>query len=482
MYETLEPFIETAAYLIHGYCLYMFLGGFRRQRIDKDKLTCTLTILTWFAANLAIRYFVFSKPPFTLCDSLMSFLLRTAAIYIIGLCFYKGKQLTHLFLTLLFVALLYVCSQIGVGVRLFLVDGLEKLSWHIEALHNVTLIKLLVDGIYLLIDLSAVAMFYFSVKIIGKHHSRPADKRSTKEFISDMLPALMGSLVSVALYFMLLMINEQGHLMDYDNYKIIYLFIIIVFVAVWLIILYGFRLQEEISDLQEERTQKNILETQISQIQNSMLEMERFYESVRHVKHDMKNQMAVMEKLLCKGEPEENKEITQYFNDMQKTLLHLEQKIQTGNVVSDAVISNKFYYAAKEMKDIHLEADSFLLTDDVHVRAYDIGIILNNGLDNAIEACQKARQKHPESKVYIKIKSFWKQKMFFIEIENSFDGEVSWQEDGYPCSTKAEHETHGIGLKNIRYCALKYGGDIDCIAAQDRFILSVMLKGRKAET
>ena len=75
MYETLEPFIETAAYLIHGYCLYMLLGGFRRQRIDKDKLTCTLTILTWFAANLAIRYFVFSKPPFTLCDSLMSFLL-----------------------------------------------------------------------------------------------------------------------------------------------------------------------------------------------------------------------------------------------------------------------------------------------------------------------------------------------------------------------------------------------------------------------
>ena len=147
MYETLEPFIETAAYLIHGYCLYMLLGGFRRQRIDKDKLTCTLTILTWFAANLAIRYFVFSKPPFTLCDSLMSFLLRTAAIYIIGLCFYKGRQLTHLFLTLLFAALLYVCSQIGVGVRLFLVDGLEKLSWHIEALHNVTLIKLLVDGI-----------------------------------------------------------------------------------------------------------------------------------------------------------------------------------------------------------------------------------------------------------------------------------------------------------------------------------------------
>jgi len=325
--------------------------------------------------------------------------------------------------------------------------------------------------------LSAVAMFYFLVKIIVKHHSRPADKRSTKEFISDMLPALMGSLVSVVLYFMLLMINEQGHLMDYDNYKIIYLFIIIVFVAIWLIILYGFRLQEEISDLQEERTQKNILETQISQIQNSMLEMERFYESVSHVKHDMKNQMAVMEKLLREWRITENEEITGYFEDMQKTLMNLEQKIHTGNVVSDAVISSKFYYASKELNGICLEADGFFLTDKVHVRAYDIGIILNNGLDNAIEACRKARLKNPDKELYIQIKSFWKQNMFFIEIENSFDGEVKWGKDGYPCTTKADSNLHGIGLKNIRYCALKYAGDMDCIAEKGRFILSVMLKG-----
>lgn len=234
-------------------------------------------------------------------------------------------------------------------------------------------------------------------------------------------------------------------------------------------------------DLQEERTQKSVLENQISQMQNSMLEMERFYEGVRHVKHDMKNQMAVMEKLLCECQMTEDKEITQYFEDMQKTLMHLEQNIHTGNVVSDAVISSKFYYAAKELKGIELDAQDFLLTDKVHVRAYDIGIILNNGLDNAIEACQKARLKHPEKDAFIKIKSFWKQNMFFIEIENSFDGEMEWGKDGYPRSTKADSEIHGIGLKNIRYCALKYAGDMDCIAQKDKFILSVMLKGKKTE-
>ena len=67
--------------------------------------------------------------------------------------------------------------------------------------------------------------------------------------------------------------------------------------------------------------------------------------------------------------------------------------------------------------------------------------------------------------------------MFFIEIENSFDGSIIWGNDGYPCSTKKEEGIHGIGLRNIRRCALKYEGDMDCIADNGVFILSVMLKG-----
>ena len=477
MYEVIQPFIEAAAYIIDGYCLCMLFGKFGRQRIKREVFSNILTISAWLVVNLAIRNLVFSDLPYTLEKYLLSFVFRMCAIYVIGICFYRNRQIIHLFLTLLFIALLYVFSEIGYIVRLFLVDGLERLTWHIEAFHNVTTVKLLLDSIYCLMDMTAVALFYFSIKTIVKNHKHLIDERSTKELIAHILPTLLGSLVSVALYFVLLMINERGYIVKYDNYRSIYLFVIIVFAAVWLIILYGFRIQEEMMDLQEERTQKSVLENQISQMQNSMLEMERFYESVSHVKHDMKNQMAVMEKLLRERQITESEEITGYFEDMQKTLLNLEQKIHTGNVVSDAVISSKFYYAAKELKGIHLEADGFLLTDKVHVRAYDIGIILNNGLDNAIEACQKARLKNQNKELYIKIKSFWKQKMFFIEIENSFDGEIVWSKDGFPCSQKADSNIHGIGLKNIRYCALKYAGDMDCIAEKGRFVLSVMLKG-----
>ncbi len=38
--------------------------------------------------------------------------------------------------------------------------------------------------------------------------------------------------------------------------------------------------------------------------------------------------------------------------------------------------------------------------------------------------------------------------MFFIEIENSFDGAILLDKDsGFPITTKEDKEVHGIGLK-----------------------------------
>lgn len=477
MYEALEPFIEALAYIVDGYCLCVLLGKFGEKRIKQGIANNILTILVWFIVNVAIQYYTFINILFQ--NYMLRFCLRVAAIHIIGFCFYKSRQVVYLFVALLFIALRYALSEIGCGIRMFLVRGVEKLTLLTEFFNNLTVIKLLLDFIYIFIDMTAIVLLYVFVKFIEKNYRYSIEKRTIKEFIYYVLPTFIGSIVSVAFHYILLMVNERKHIMDYNNYIEIYLFIIVVFVSVMMIILYGFRLQAEIVDLQEERTQKSLLKNQILQMENSMLEMERFYESVRHVKHDMKNQMAVMENLLSKNQILENKEITQYFEDMHNTLLHLEQKIHTGNVVSDAVIGSKFYYAAKELKNIYLDADDFLLTDKVHVRAYDIGIILNNGLDNAIEACKKASLNNPNREMYIKIKSFWKNKMFFIEIENTFDGEIKWGKDSYPCSTKTDGEMHGIGLKNIRYCALKYGGDMDCITENGIFILSVMLKGKE---
>lgn len=474
MYKAAEFAITAIRYLFEGYCLCLLFREFTKPKIRQRTVHGFLVIMVWLIIKIAVRYAMYANSQIALEMEMPYFVFKLIVIYLIGVFLYQGSQSAKIFIALLFVALDSIFNQIGYAVMLFLNYGAEKLS---EVMYNVAIIPTMVKYIDLLAEVIIEILLYLSVKIIMKNHSRPIDGSNTKETIFYTLPAFMGALTAIIFRFIIAVINKEHHLVYYDSYIEIYLFITLISVVVWLAILYSFKLQQEMAGLQEERTQKNVLENQISQMENSMLEMERFYESVSHVKHDMKNQMAVMEKLLREWRITENEEITGYFEDMQKTLMNLEQKIHTGNVVSDAVISSKFYYASKELNGICLEADGFFLTDKVHVRAYDIGIILNNGLDNAIEACRKARLKNPDKELYIQIKSFWKLNMFFIEIENSFDGEVKWGKDGYPCTTKADSNLHGIGLKNIRYCALKYAGDMDCIAEKGRFILSVMLKG-----
>ena len=71
--------------------------------------------------------------------------------------------------------------------------------------------------------------------------------------------------------------------------------------------------------------------------------------------------------------------------------------------------------------------------------------------------------------------------MFFIEIENSFDGKLSINEaTGLPETSKSDKKSHGIGLSNIQKSAQKYFGDIDIEITSNNgiqyFNLTVMMK------
>ena len=263
----------------------------------------------------------------------------------------------------------------------------------------------------------------------------------------------------------------------YERHPVLYIIVPMIALVLLGAIVFSFRIYQNLVALQEERAEKIILENQITQMQSSMVEMEHLYDGIRSVKHDMKNHMAVLQNLIQKRYSGEDEEIRQYFEGMRQSVEQIDSRVHTGNAVSDAVVGSKFRYAAKKVKGIKLDASKFVLTDAVTIKAYDMGIILNNGLDNAVEACMQMREKQPDAETYITIRSFRAKNMYFIEIENSFDGSaLSRGDSGLPISTKKDKEVHGIGLKNIRKCAVKYGGDLDCIVEGNKFTLSVMVK------
>lgn len=108
--------------------------------------------------------------------------------------------------------------------------------------------------------------------------------------------------------------------------------------------------------------------------------------------------------------------------------------------------------------------------------AFDVGIILQNLLQNALEACEQVS----EGERFIVLTGKSKGRFFLIEVKNAFAGEVVFGQDGLPATTKQENAPmHGIGLSNVRRAAEKYMGELELKADRQVFSAAVLLQEMK---
>ena len=230
-----------------------------------------------------------------------------------------------------------------------------------------------------------------------------------------------------------------------------------------------------------EKSGRIVLEKQIRSLQEHMEEMERIYSGIRGMKHDMKNTLAVIQRLSAEGD-EGSGELQVYLSEMNRSLEKLEVRFKTGNTVVDTLLNMKCHEAVRDVPDLKMDADKLMLPQGLEIHSYDIGVILGNAMDNAIEACRKLKAKEPEADAFIRLCSLQKGNLLILKVENSFDGRlVRRRQEEFPITDKADKKSHGIGLANIKSTAEKYQGTMDFKVNGRVFILSVMMKNESKE-
>ena len=219
-----------------------------------------------------------------------------------------------------------------------------------------------------------------------------------------------------------------------------------------------------------ERQKHFVEEQQVKAMKKRLEEAENFYGSIRRVRHEMKNHMANIKGLAGAGE---YGEIEEYVRRMDETMQELEYKYVTGNAVTDVIINDKCRRAEKA--GIRFDAD-FRYGGEIPV--FDMGIILNNLLDNAIEACEKLET----GKGFVRLSLKRKKQFLILYVENSFDGAVPISKGSpLPPTTKQSIlpgiiTEHGIGLENVRDIAERYFGGVNIKVKGDVFHVTVMLQ------
>ena len=219
-----------------------------------------------------------------------------------------------------------------------------------------------------------------------------------------------------------------------------------------------------------ERQKHFVEEQQVKAMKKRLEEAENFYGNIRKVRHEMKNHMANIKGLAGAGE---YGEIGDYIRRMDETMQELEYKYVTGNAVTDVIINDKCRRAEKA--GIRFDAD-FRYGGEIPV--FDMGIILNNLLDNAIEACEKLET----GKGFIRLSLKRKKQFLILYVENSFDGATPISKGSpLPPTTKQSIlpgiiMEHGIGLENVRDIAERYFGGVNIKVKGDVFHVTVMLQ------
>lgn len=223
-----------------------------------------------------------------------------------------------------------------------------------------------------------------------------------------------------------------------------------------------FFLYDEISSLLVNQMEQRLAQEQSRFYEHQVQIMKKSLESIRMLRHDLKNKLSPLYGLAQSGQSEELlkqlSELTSFYGVNQ-------EYVNSGNNTIDSIINFKL----NSSKNLNiLVSTDILIPEELSLKTFDIAVILGNLLDNAIEAVANIDDR------WIDIKLRYTKGRLIIEINNSYDGKLK-KLDGHFISCKTDKENHGLGLKSVEAALKNYDGAMQISHDPSKFTVKALL-------
>lgn len=432
--------IESSVNFIQIFIIYKVFDLFYDRRfLYRFSVEIVILIMTLILILLNYNFQIHSKPLLYLAFYLL--ILLTAVIIFKGNTFSKAVMLFMIFVvvaTLEIVAAVLVTTAGGFDLK------------EIQQQNNVRLEVMI---------LSQILFMYFYVLI---------KKRFDKDrmfFLNNKYNILVGSILFLTVIVMIILAWMYGNI-DATNDSISKSLLILT-VCVSLLSITSIVLMDQVL--------KDMLEKHKNEMELQQIKLERVYltdvnsalEEIRILRHDMRGELA-----LIHGYNE--------LNQKDKIRLHIEKKLKemdvqvTPQIDNENIITSFLNFKLKEAKskNINVEIISNINDEEIYIDKDDICRIINNIMNNAIEALQECDTK--EIKLFIGITGNY----LLIKSENPYMGNLL-TEDKKIITTKKDRTKHGYGLKSIKNIAEKNNGFMSIIFDENKFKVDVEMLNRK---
>lgn len=441
-----------------GYILYRFARPFM-----ENKRGAFCIGISYFATML-ILYFVPTE-----INTFAAYSLGILSAFIVMCGIDRRNYRQKIFIAATFFALrhLSVCMA---GIITEAIYVMNRAADEVNASAENAIRELIAFGIIEALDIViGFVLLGISVRSIVKTYVYKRDEMSVKEMLILLVPTLTGMTgYGIMIQYQ---ISSGMSWMEpvsgmYNGLAFLYFGISVITIVVVTVLL------QNIKTGQEEKLQNELLATQIDSLKRHIGQVESLYRNIRSVRHDMSNHILILERLYAGNNVEE---AANYSRELKTALSSAMEEIKSGNPVTDVILQEAKEEAAK--RKIRFRSD-FYYPAGTNINAFDVSVILNNALQNAMEhlTCFPSEDAGRSGAPYISVLSYHSNNAYMIEISNSFAGNLQWDEEReLPVTSKEKTEGHGYGLSNIRMVARKYSGDIAIDLKENEFCLSVML-------
>lgn len=409
----------------------------------KDRYKTNLSRIVFVSLCVVFTVFQFLNTNLFLAESQLV-LLGSFVFTLIVTTLFKVKWV-YRFLFSLFIFLSNTCAEIIVGMFLSLLFEI-----------NISMLQQK-PVLFAICTITSKFLTYIIVLMTKRKRFR-TDFQSLKQNIVLVF--------SLPITSFLVMVLFLGCCYQIDNW-VFYIITLITSVGLAFANIAVFYIIDKQNELIETKEKLLFAELHISNQVLHYRELNKHQNELRIFRHDIKNRLLSLMALVKDGKSDKALQI------MERNLNWLEEMnsniINSGNPVIDAIIQAKLHVAKDNGISFQI---STKLAEEIKMDELELGIVLGNALDNAIEAVEKSSEKGKKS---INLTLMSTDNRISISVSNPVEEDVNTEK---LITSKNDKEKHGYGIKSIKTIAQKHDGVVSFSCDNRIFNISINMANK----
>ncbi|MDE7389348.1 MAG: GHKL domain-containing protein [Lachnospiraceae bacterium] len=307
--------------------------------------------------------------------------------------------------------------------------------------------------VILIILINVVFVFIISI-IVTKYHGNFLLYGANEVFLSIILP-----IITVSVIFLTLYISMDSRITKYSKIGLALIAFSVLIISVIII-----NMMVKISKSNGIKTENIIMKKEQELYKSEILSNNTYISEISSIKHDMKNKMLCICKMITDNKLEE---ALYLCGEEQRKIDNAPVIFTTENIYLNSILNVIYQKARLSNIDIKFTVKSYM-TD---VNGNDIITVIGNLCDNAIEYL--AKNNGVNRKMFVSLNQ--RKNYYIITVKNYISGSV------LECNPKLQTIKenvikHGHGLRNVRNAIGVYGGTLDISEFDGMFIANVILE------